>query len=403
MTFELELDNYKRKDGTHNIQIRITENRRLRRVSTGFALLPHQWNPEKKQVRKSHPHAAQINAALKSKMLEIEQTQLSAQLRSTRISSGDMQKKLRGVSLTENFFEFADRRIARLKSPSTRKAQTSVVDKLETYCSKRALYFEDITYDFILDYQKYLRSLGNSTNTVHANMKTIKAIYNEALNAGMFRADNNPWRVVKLKKAISKRAKLNEEQILALDTMEGLSGNMLHARNFFMLAFFLQGMRASDLLQLRWTNIRNGRCEYRASKTEKTRSKKIVARAQEILEHYQPMKRGADDYIFPFLKKYKPKDYTEDRWREVLDAKISIVNNNLKKVAARLGLPSISTHVARHSFADIALRRSGGNLNAVSGALDHSSPSVTINYINAASKAENDDLVDVVFRVPEKE
>jgi site-specific recombinase XerC len=53
-------------------------------------------------------------------------------------------------------------------------------------------------------------------------------------------------------------------------------------------------------------------------------------------------------------------------------------------------------HVDRHSFADIANRKTG-NVFAVSHALGYSSVSVTEDYFSAASRAENDDLVAAVY------
>lgn len=55
MTVTPELNNRPNKDGLHTIQIRITHNRKLKRIALEYAIPLADWNPEKKEVRKSNP------------------------------------------------------------------------------------------------------------------------------------------------------------------------------------------------------------------------------------------------------------------------------------------------------------------------------------------------------------
>lgn len=57
----------------------------------------------------------------------------------------------------------------------------------------------------------------------------------------------------------------------------------------------------------------------------------------------------------------------------------------------------LTTHGARHSYAEIAKQKTGGNVAAISDSLDHSSIAITTAYFNDATQDENDSLVYTVF------
>jgi integrase len=229
-------------------------------------------------------------------------------------------------------------------------------------------------------------------------MKTIKAIYNEAFDSGYFDPENgSPWKMYKPKKEKSKRHKLSEEQIIKFENVQIRSGvNEWHSQNIFLRSFYLQGMRTADILQLQSGQIKGDRAEYTAGKTGKFRSKKIIPKARKILDHYHYNGLRPTDYVFPFLRSKNKKQFNEDEWLGVIASANALINGNLKTIAGKIGVSNISMHVARHSFADIAKRKTG-NVFAVSDALDHSYVTVTEDYFNAATRGENDDLVDVAY------
>ena len=398
ITFHVELDNKKRSDGTQNIRIRITQNRKSKRTSLGVSVLESEWNDERKEVRRTNSQHKQINTLIKHKLLDLERTYLDNVVMERTVSAGHMASKLRNEVLGDSYLQFADARIKKMVSPATRKAQTSVIKKLREYMKNKDLYFLDITFDFLQDYERYMKRDGNSLNTIHANMKTIKAIYNEARKSGHFIPDKvSPWELYRAKKEKSKRTKLTEKQLKEFEALVIRPGiNEWHSRNIFLLSFYLQGMRTADILQLTWGQIVDDRVEYVAGKTGKYRSKMIVSKAKEILAHYRYPGLKPTNYVFPFLKGKIRKQFTDDEWLKAIGNANALINGHLKNIGKRIGVAKISMHVARHTFADIA-RRKTGDVYAVSGALDHSSINVTQDYFAAESKAENDNLARSVY------
>ena len=328
----------------------------------------------------------------------MERAYLEQSIMNRPTTAESLVSKLKREITGESFIDYAKARIEKMVSPWTRKSQTSVIKKLEEYVGSKGLYFLEINYEFLVNYERYLKKHKNGVNTIHANMKTIKAIYNEAFNSGYFVPEKgSPWLLYKPKKAKSSRAKLSESQIADVERLEIKPDiNEWHSKNIFLLAFYLQGMRTSDIMQLTWGQVKGDRVEYTAGKTDKFRSKKLIERAKAILELYRRPGLRPTDYVFPFLRSKNRKQFSEDEWIKVISSNNALINGHLKTIAEKIGVKKISMHVARHSFADIANKKTG-DVHKVSDALDHSSVSVTENYLRAATRSENDDLVDSVY------
>ena len=68
-----------------------------------------------------------------------------------------------------------------------------------------------------------------------------------------------------------------------------------------MFAFYSAGIRASDLLLLKWSNIQNSRLIYQMHKTGKIHSMKLTDEAKKILSYYGPKEPGEYDFLFSVL------------------------------------------------------------------------------------------------------
>lgn len=397
-TFTPELDSYERKDGTQAILIRITVDRKHKRVPVKATILAKYWNPEKREVRKSYPQAAQVNALIKSKIVELEQLHLKSHTNKKHTSAEFLQKAVVRKYSSDSFFNYMERRIQHLPSPHTRKAQSSILQKLKDYTGDRDLQFGDITSEFLAAYRNHLsKKLKNGSNTIHSNIQKLRTAYDEAVEDGLFSFDGaHPFNRTKITTTKSKRTKLKEEEIAALEAYQAKPGTALyHSINAFLFSYYMQGMRVGDLLELTWDLVKGNRLRYRASKTKKARSRLIISKAMAILDQYR-VDGKESGYIFPFLDKYPRKNYTEEKWLAVLDSRNTFIRKKLGTAAKHLGLPKISMHVARHSFADIA-RKKTGNIYLVSDALDHGNVKITENYFSAAEAEENDEFVKSIL------
>ena len=104
-----------------------------------------------------------------------------------------------------------------------------------------------------------------------------------------------------------------------------------------------------------------------------------------------PKQYSLDDYIFPILNRdfHVTKQQQHDRIRKV-NKKMNI---SLKKIGHHLQLSiSLTTYVARHSFATV-LKRSGVNIALISEALGHTSLNTTQYYLDSFGNEQIDEAM----------
>lgn len=405
MTVTPELNNRPNKMGHYAIYIRITQNRRLKRLAIGYAVKKEDWNPERKEVRRSNPLYAAINAAIKAKVIEAEQASLQAQVMSKPLTAYQLKMRLKKELVGDCFLRFLQKRIDSQANTTTQGNQQATLNKFKGYLKRDELLFQEVDYDLLRGFFGHLKKIGNKPNTIHKDYKNLRAAWNEAVQTGRHEPERDPWTRLSIKKEKTIRRRLSAQELIAIESLSLRPGTVIyHARCAFLLSFYLQGMRVADLLQLTYANINNGRVEWIASKTQKFTSKKIPPQAQSIIDYFRSVTvmPKPSDYILPFLRLNSRVTLQKDFRRHIESANAQI-NGHLYEIAATVGIKRFSMHTARHTFANMAIRKSGGNIHAVSDALGHSSIQITEQYFDAAYQDENDSLGELVFGgIPKK-
>ncbi len=429
-SFRFELDPRDRKDGLVAVYIRITQDRRRKKVKTDVTLRKRSdWNPKANRenwVRTSDPDFAVKNARLKDAMDEITK-QYSEQRKKGKVSIQKVARVYKTADISPSFVEYAQGVTDELKAKGdirSAKKYQDFTNKMKAY--KPHITFEDIDTEFIHKFENHLLTLPNqrhpdrmlSVSAVQVQLKTFRAILNRAKNISKI-ITLNPFDGYKIHQGDKPvKDKLSKEELDAINALDLTPGTMAwHTRNAFMFSFYCAGIRAGDLIQLRWNNIfSDGRLSYVMDKNGKIREMMLVRQAKEILALYDGDHKSKD-YIFPFLDKTAPwfKYVTHEQRRvmpvaikEKMYAKIgsvnTLLNKYLKQMEEEAGLQKhISFHVSRHSFAYQATTKEVGSM-AIMKALAHSSLKTTETYLGELNDSETNTVLQRMFdNKPDKE
>src|SRR5690606_32516137 len=198
--------------------------------------------------------------------------------------------------------------------------------------------------------------LEQKTRTVTNHLIYIRTLYNAAIKEGIVEAKHYPFAGEKERIRIKPTQKigLTREEIERLENV-GLEKDsaMWHTRNVWLFSYYFAGIRISDVLQMKWSDLMDGRLYYTMNKNEKPLSLKIPDQAKGILGHYRPLRQSKDDYIFPYLKNADSKS-KRDIYVKSNNA-TSVLNKYLKQIAEKCDITkNLSNHIARHSFGNIA-------------------------------------------------
>lgn len=422
-TFRIHVDNKKSKDGKYWLYVKICQDRRYKRYKTSVWIdRKSDWNAKPTRenwVRASDPAHEIKNQALRDELAAIRK-QYEVEKRKGSVSINKLAETKRTEDISPLFLPYAEKIAAEIKETGhIRNAK-----KYRNFCNKFSAFkshavFADIDTAFLKKFEIHLASLPNerkpdqrlSVNAIHAEMKTFRAILNRANKIDKI-IDSNPFDGYKLKLDKTTKDKLNKEEIESIMQLELEPGSSLwHTRNAFMLSFFCAGIRAGDIIQLRWRNVgADGRISYQMDKNGKIRDLAMVCQAKAIINMYATSEHNPTDYIFPFMSNDAPwAKYVTYEDKKVMPVALleqmlnkigsinAVLNKNLKKMAVMAKIEKhVTFHVSRHSFATMALRENVDTMT-LKGALAHSSLKTTETYLEEFNMDAIDSTLQRVF------
>lgn len=349
--------NKKRSDGTCPIIIRITNNRNLTEKFIGYAVKPEEWDEKESKVIKSHPNSALINHLILKKKTEASAIMLDAENNDLQLSKKQIKHKIKNHNKS-SFNSVADEHLSdllKLKKFNQHSGERPRVNHFKSFLDNEDISFQNITEPLLKKFKIYLKADKNiGDRTIMNTLVVIRTIFNKAINEGLVESKFYPFGPGKIQIKFDETAKigLNEKEVKQLEEIN-LSENkeLLDARNIWLTSFYLAGIRIADVIQLKWTEINDGRLTYIMGKNGKVVSLKMPDKVNGILKHYQ--KEKTPIYVFPYLKA----EYGLDE--KILNSKTrssnSLINKRLKKISKLIGLnKKLGMHISRHTFGQIA-------------------------------------------------
>lgn len=433
-TFTFELNGKPNRNGAYSIFLRITQNRKLKRMKSSVEVRKRSdFNKDTKNekwIRSSEPNSALWNEVLHNELEDAKQTY--RELREDGLATSDrIVSQIQSGERTSSFLEYARQRTQEIYDAGgfrNWKKYNGFCNKLESYLkSKRAkdLTFAELNTSFLSKFEVYLHTLHNERepekklhpNTIQINFNIFKTLVKRAVEVeGLMKPEKNPFLSYTYKGVKTTKEKLDEVEIQRIIDLDLEKNSLLwHCRNYFLFSFYCAGVRAGDLIQLRWCNItEDGRLRYQMGKNHKDRDLVLVSQAIDILQYYNTEDSTPNDYIFPLLNASEPyakaitqeeKDTMPTELRVKLfnqvSAKNALINKYLKKLAEFAEIEKkVSLHISRHSFAKIA-KQKGTDTLKLKDLLAHSSVKITENYMGSFDTSENDKAIQNIFQKKE--
>ncbi|WP_020599421.1 site-specific integrase [Spirosoma panaciterrae] len=395
-TFTAEINHKPKANGNHALFLRITEDRKIRRIYTGFDIPKKDWNPKKKEVRRSYPLHREVNSRIEE--LKAQAITIKAEVRGATASV--VFDQMKGKSST-SFFAFADA-LTPTQAYNTGRNVRSEVNKFRQYVKNENLAFADISTPLLYTYHDWLINVkGNSLNTANTALTKLRTVLSKAIEAGLLKRQDNPFLGFKMKEARLERVRLTERELQVFSEIELPVGSLLwHTRNYWMFAYYAAGIRFSDVACLRWCNINDGRLSYVMRKTkhiiQQQHSIQLPKQAEAILQHYDSSERRPEALIFPILNPNRNYLSDVDMLKEI-SRKNALINKYLKLICGLAGInKAVSFHSARHTFADLG-RRKIKDVYAISKLLRHSKINITEKYLNDFDTEITDMALDKLF------
>jgi site-specific recombinase XerD len=377
------------------ILIQLIHSRKVKLISTFCRIFPEEWDWRNEIIILNIADCERFNE------LQSRKSRLDAELRTihdliclfekrNNYTVDELSDLYTSNSFNGNLFPFIDYITKALKEKCREKTAsifTTVKMSFLRFRSGQDILINNIDNELIMKYENYLKTIGLKKNTASCYLRALRSIYNQAVGKGLS-SQKSPFKGVYT--GIDKTVKraINEDIIIRLKNMD-LSANMALgiARDLFMFSFYMRGMSFVDMANLKKSDVKNGYIVYFRSKTKQSITVRMEDCMRKIIAGYS--KQTIKDYLLPI--------YTEPDI-DYMNC-LRTYNKRLKRISEMLGLEkSLSSYVARHSWATLALRK-GIPVEVISESMGHENETTTRIYLASLGQSVVDKANAEIIRL----
>ena len=374
-------------DGTYNVKIRFTLDRKVKRLSTNLFITS-------KDLTKSlkFKEDTSIKRAIDGLVLYYREQCFKLQLDQNHYSLDEIIEFLNGEQEKQQTIDFIKFSREWIASTTIKGAPnyTTAINALVRFIGKEELDINLITLDFLESFKAFLNKEREirtkrlmqqgkripSNRSLSLYLISIKKLFNEAKKKynkkekNLILIPNSPFMELEIPKQEATRKRAISADIIKKlwklpykDMKKGYKSTCRYnlAKDCFILSFCLMGINSADLYNA--TEMEGYTIVYNRTKTKDRR----LDKAQ--------MKVDIPRLILPLVEKYK--DKTGKRlfnfYQYYADEKgfNKAINYGLKEIGTILEIDDLEYYAARHSWATIALNKVGIDKYIVHAALNH--------------------------------
>ena len=335
-------------NGPAPLKIAITKKGSTSYIPLGISLLPEQWNPTKQCVV-SHPKRQFFNTYINKRKLEVDEIILTlTAAKETAGSVTDIKNIVvsrlnpeadsdESITFYNWFVKFSSTKMIRTKGIYDTTLNHIKRFRPKTY---RQLKFEDITVEWLSEFDAFLAKTSPARNARNINLRNIRAVFNYAIDNDVTSA--YPFRKFKLRYEETRKRSMPVEALRKLKDLK-VEPYLEKYRDFFMLSFYLIGANVVDICQA--VELVDGRFEYRRSKTHKLYSIKVEPEAMALIEKYK-----GEKYLLNYLDTHK----SYRTFYNCLQKGLVKIKDAFNAVDDGIVLQELTSYWARHTWATIA-------------------------------------------------
>ena len=385
------------KEGT--LYYHLIHQRNLRWISTDYHVFPEEWNDKKSAIIVSNSnnrqaHLQLIQSKIDWEMKQMQRIIIGKEADGISYSIDDIAKDIQQLPPSQSVFAFFQQQIAKkeqMQCVGTKNNYTSAANRFMEFRNHEDLAFGQMTAEMMEMYQAWLWNRGISQNSVSFYLRTLRTLYNKAVEAGQAPPIDIFTHVQTANVRTAKRA-ITVKDIRKIEKLDLPRGSSLDkARDLFLLSFYLRGMAFVDMAFLKKSDLKCGLMSYNRRKTHQNLNIEWMKPMQAIIDKYAELTKDSP-YLLPILTGKETALYTAYRKEEYN------TNYNLKKIGQMIGLKiPLTTYVARHTWASIALHMNIP-IAAISEGMGHNSYKTTQIYLQSLDVATINEANERIIR-----
>lgn len=382
------------KNNEHPLMLRVCKDRKMKYLSLGISVPFNFWDFEKQKPKPNCPNKEQLETLISNKIKSFSSQIMEFKAMDKEFTASTLMEKVSNPIKRKTVHDFFMEEIERLineKRTNYALSHRHLYNSLLKFNKHLDIYFTDIDIAWLRKYEAYLRNQNLSENTIGIRFRTLRVLYNTAIELNTVKSEHYPFNSFKVSRMTQKTAKraISKSDVYKVITYKSETAMPYSelAIDIFSFSYFSGGINFVDIAHLTTDNIIDNQLVYVRKKTKKVIRLPIQSKAFEIIQKYS---KHNNLYLFPILSDFhKTEQQKHNRVRKV----ISKVNKHLKNIGKELNLPiDLTTYVARHSYATV-LKRAGVSTSIISESLGHSSEKITQIYLDSFENSQIDEAM----------
>lgn len=377
--------------------LRVTKDRKRKYVSLGISVNPVHWDFSKNEPKADCPNREYIEMLIADKIKEYSAKIIELKATNQEFTSTSLVEKVSVKRTNRKTVEvvFQEHITSLIKSGRKSYALSvkQLYNSLKEFCRSLDFYFSEMDVAWLKRYELFLREQRLAENTIGIRFRTLRAIYNVAMEEDAVSPDCYPFKkfkVARLHQDTIKRAliKADIERVLQFQSSNRY---MRFPIDIFAFTYYCGGINFTDIANLTQANIVEDKLIYKRQKTKKLIKIPLQPQALALIRKYH---NAESPYLFPILS---PFHKTEEQKANRIHKVITKVNDRLKQIGEALNLPiPLTTYVARHSQATV-MKKAGVSTAVIREIMGHSSERVTQIYLDSFDNEQIDEAMKSLF------
>jgi integrase/recombinase XerD len=187
------------KNGEHPVILRLTKDRKQKKISLGFNCSTDQWDDNNNHPKKKHPLHKEMSITIDSVRNKANREILNLENEGKDYSLEELanilqaDKKRKSITI----FDYFEETIAKKEESGKvgyANAFVEALQKLKTFRGGKDLEFSDVTFILLKQYEDWLIAQKLMPNTVFYYLRTLNTLLGYAKKEGLVKPDYYPFK-----------------------------------------------------------------------------------------------------------------------------------------------------------------------------------------------------------------
>ncbi|WP_207425709.1 site-specific integrase [Pedobacter sp. SYSU D00535] len=378
-----------KKDGTYSVKLRITHQRQQKYYPLNISLTEEDW--EKIQLKNARgvykEHQVYFNGIEKKAVDAIKELPLFTFQSFEKKFSQEDRRGEDVFSLFDDYIKSLSLENRHGNAAIYSTSSNSIRNFLNDQRRKK-LNFEDITPQWLAEYEKWFVGNGNSMTSAGIYLRSLRTILNIAIERGLLPRDLYPFGKRKYQIPAGRKVKksLTLTEIKQIVDYVPVTEAEERWRDLWMFCYLCNGANIKDVCKLKYKNVTKTSLTFIRSKTERSTKQDLkpivvmlLPQIKKIINKWGVEAAGPETYVFGIIT---TEDSTIRQFKKIQQANKTL-NKYMKRIGEELGIDiKLTTYAARHSFAT-TLKRAGAPTAFISESLGHQNEKTTDSYLGS--------------------